>query len=39
MRRHVRALKECNQDRVKVAELNGIPRRTLYGRLQQYGIQ
>jgi serine/threonine-protein kinase PknK len=33
------ALKECNWNRVKAAEVAGIPRRTFYRRLRQYGIQ
>ncbi len=35
----IRALKDCNWNRVKAAELSGIPRRTFYRRLKQYGIQ
>jgi len=33
------ALRECNWNRVKAAELSGIPRRTFYRRLREYGIQ
>ncbi len=33
------ALKACNWNRVKAAELSGIPRRTFYRRLRKYGIQ
>ena len=37
--RIVEALRECNWNRVKAAELSGIPRRTFYRRLKEYGIQ
>lgn len=33
------ALSACNWNRVKAAELSGIPRRTFYRRLREYGIQ
>jgi len=33
------ALRSCNWNRVKAAELSGIPRRTFYRRLREYGIQ
>ncbi|MEB2310212.1 MAG: sigma 54-interacting transcriptional regulator [Sorangiineae bacterium] len=33
------ALESCNWNRVKAAELSGIPRRTFYRRLREYGIQ
>ncbi len=33
------ALEACNWNRVKAAELIGMPRRTFYRRLQKYGIQ
>jgi len=33
------ALRACNWNRVKAAELSGIPRRTFYRRLREYGIQ
>jgi DNA-binding NtrC family response regulator len=33
------ALKSCNWNRVKAAEISGIPRRTFYRRLREYGIQ
>ena len=33
------ALKSCNWNRVKAAELVGMPRRTFYRRLKQYKIQ
>ena len=33
------ALKSCNWNRVKAAEVSGIPRRTFYRRLREYGIQ
>jgi serine/threonine-protein kinase PknK len=35
----LRALEQCNWNRLKAAELLGIPRRTLYRRLKQYKIQ
>lgn len=38
-RRIVEALKACNWNRVKAAELIGMPRRTFYRRLHEYGIQ
>jgi serine/threonine-protein kinase PknK len=37
--RIIEALRECNWNRVKAAELSGIPRRTFYRRLKEYGIQ
>jgi serine/threonine-protein kinase PknK len=37
--RIIDALKSCNWNRVKAAELSGIPRRTFYRRLREYGIQ
>jgi transcriptional regulator with GAF, ATPase, and Fis domain/predicted Ser/Thr protein kinase len=37
--RIIEALEACNWNRVKAAELSGIPRRTFYRRLRQYGIQ
>jgi DNA-binding NtrC family response regulator len=33
------ALAECNWNRLKAAELVGLPRRTFYRRLKEYGIQ
>jgi transcriptional regulator with GAF, ATPase, and Fis domain/tetratricopeptide (TPR) repeat protein len=33
------ALKECNWNRVKAAQIIGLPRRTFYRRLKEYGIQ
>ncbi len=35
----LKALQACNWNRVKAAELAGIPRRTFYRRLREYGIQ
>ena len=37
--RILRALQSCNWNRVKAAKLIGIPRRTFYRRLREYGIQ
>lgn len=37
--RILKALQSCNWNRVKAAELIGIPRRTFYRRLKEYGIQ
>jgi transcriptional regulator with GAF, ATPase, and Fis domain len=37
--RIIEALRSCNWNRVKAAELSGIPRRTFYRRLREYGIQ
>jgi serine/threonine-protein kinase PknK len=37
--RIIEALEACNWNRVKAAELSGIPRRTFYRRRRQYGIQ
>ena len=37
--RIIKALQDCNWNRVKAAELSGIPRRTFYRRLREYGIQ
>jgi serine/threonine-protein kinase PknK len=37
--RIIEALRACNWNRVKAAELSGIPRRTFYRRLREYGIQ
>ncbi|MGC4089989.1 MAG: sigma 54-interacting transcriptional regulator [Polyangiaceae bacterium] len=37
--RILEALRSCNWNRVKAAELTGIPRRTFYRRLREYGIQ
>jgi DNA-binding NtrC family response regulator len=37
--RIVAALKACNWNRVKAAEVVGLPRRTFYRRLKEYGIQ
>jgi|SRR5690606_14422098 len=37
--RIIDALKACNWNRVKAAELSGIPRRTFYRRLREYKIQ
>lgn len=36
--RILQALAECGQNRVKAAQLLGIPRRTFYRRLSEYGI-
>ncbi|AKT42628.1 sigma 54-interacting transcriptional regulator [Chondromyces crocatus] len=33
------ALEECNWNRVKAAQIVGLPRRTFYRRLKEYGIQ
>jgi transcriptional regulator of acetoin/glycerol metabolism len=33
------ALKACSWNRLKAAELSGIPRRTFYRRLREYKIQ
>lgn len=37
--RILHALSVCNWNRVKAAEFSGIPRRTFYRRLREYGIQ
>jgi transcriptional regulator of acetoin/glycerol metabolism len=37
--RIVSALQSCNWNRVKAANMLGLPRRTFYRRLKQYGIQ
>ncbi|HEX9297011.1 MAG TPA: sigma-54 dependent transcriptional regulator, partial [Polyangiaceae bacterium] len=37
--RIVGALQACNWNRVKAAQMMGLPRRTFYRRLKQYGIQ
>jgi DNA-binding NtrC family response regulator len=37
--RILQALQASNWNRVKAAELSGIPRRTFYRRLREYGIQ
>ncbi|MEO6600858.1 MAG: sigma-54-dependent Fis family transcriptional regulator, partial [Polyangiaceae bacterium] len=37
--RIMEALRESNWNRVKAAEISGIPRRTFYRRLREYGIQ
>ena len=37
--RIIEALRSCNWNRVKAAEASGIPRRTFYRRLREYGIQ
>jgi transcriptional regulator with GAF, ATPase, and Fis domain len=37
--RIIEALRSCNWNRVKAAEVAGIPRRTFYRRLREYGIQ
>ncbi len=37
--RIISALEACNWNRVKAAELSGIPRRTFYRRLREYKIQ
>jgi DNA-binding NtrC family response regulator len=37
--RIIEALEACNWNRVKAAELSGIPRRTFYRRLREYKIQ
>jgi transcriptional regulator of acetoin/glycerol metabolism len=33
------ALSSCNWNRVKAAQMVGLPRRTFYRRLKEYGIQ
>ena len=35
----ISALEACNWNRVQAAKLSGIPRRTFYRRLREYGIQ
>jgi transcriptional regulator with GAF, ATPase, and Fis domain/tetratricopeptide (TPR) repeat protein len=37
--RILQALSSCNWNRVKAAQLIGLPRRTFYRRLKEYGIQ
>jgi transcriptional regulator of acetoin/glycerol metabolism len=37
--RILQALSACNWNRVRAAELIGMPRRTFYRRLRDYGIQ
>jgi transcriptional regulator with GAF, ATPase, and Fis domain/predicted Ser/Thr protein kinase len=37
--RIIQALRACNWNRVQAAKLSGIPRRTFYRRLREYGIQ
>jgi serine/threonine-protein kinase PknK len=37
--RIISALEACNWNRVQAAKLSGIPRRTFYRRLREYGIQ
>ncbi|HKQ69726.1 MAG TPA: helix-turn-helix domain-containing protein, partial [Polyangiaceae bacterium] len=37
--RIVGALQACNWNRVKAAQMMGLPRRTFYRRLKEYGIQ
>ncbi|HEY2404559.1 MAG TPA: sigma 54-interacting transcriptional regulator [Polyangiaceae bacterium] len=37
--RILQALRDSNWNRVKAAEISGIPRRTFYRRLREYGIQ
>jgi serine/threonine-protein kinase PknK len=37
--RILEALRSCNWNRVRAAEVSGIPRRTFYRRLREYGIQ
>jgi transcriptional regulator with GAF, ATPase, and Fis domain len=37
--RMVGALRACNWNRVKAAQMMGLPRRTFYRRLKEYGIQ
>ena len=37
--RILQALQACNWNRVKAAEMIGIPRRTFYRRLREYGLQ
>jgi transcriptional regulator of acetoin/glycerol metabolism len=33
------ALKACDYNKVKAAQMSGIPRRTFYRRLEAYGIK
>jgi transcriptional regulator of acetoin/glycerol metabolism len=35
----LQALQACNWNRVQAAKVSGIPRRTFYRRLREYGIQ
>jgi transcriptional regulator of acetoin/glycerol metabolism len=37
--RILQALQACNWNRVQAAKISGIPRRTFYRRLREYGIQ
>jgi transcriptional regulator of acetoin/glycerol metabolism len=37
--RIISALEACNWNRVQAAKVSGIPRRTFYRRLREYGIQ
>jgi transcriptional regulator of acetoin/glycerol metabolism len=37
--RIIQALQACNWNRVQAAKISGIPRRTFYRRLREYGIQ
>ena len=37
--RILEALARCNWNRVKAAQVVGLPRRTFYRRLKEYGIQ